>query len=739
MTVTWRTSFYTPNFPGLPAFGQTWPDPNTGQTWTYGLSGWQNPSTTPTATNLTIDNSGNAPDQDFGNVTMLLRMDGAIGSQTFTDSSLYALTISVFGSAQIADQYKKSGNGSGYFNGNGSYLTNSTRLAYAFYDKDFTIEGWFYTVSSADNQTLFSIGSYTDGILVRRSNGTDKLYINNTPYDYDLSFFPVDTWVHVALTRSSGEVNLWINGISRLTFTDTSSVAPSGPMAIAASVHSGYQENFAGYIDDFRITLGACRYSGSFTPGDSTQDGKAAFDPIRLDPEGWWDISDSEMVVLSGSKISQWKDKTPNRYDLSQSDNSLRPTYLQSQVKTKPVADWGPDQNNIYMSTGTLAQPVTVREMYCVLRYETIGDTFLNYPGIVNPYNSPGWTTLSGSGAYTEWTPWEYYINGNETSNRAADLFDEIKDTTLLRIKAPAGVSAQSNIIIGMDRFYTNYGRGWRGYFCEVLLFSSPLSTDQRKLLTDHLRAKWGIRRDVFFAYTSLLLHMNAPVDSNTVIDSSSNSFSSTRFGNAELSSELFRFGCSALSLNGADSYIETQANAKFLLETGDFTVECWAYTSSANTRNGLFQFGESGLRLYIEDGNWHLAPTNSSGVQMGAVVPDTWQHIAVIRNLNVVRMFINGSQIGADLDYTGIALGGNQLRIGTCSPSSAGSGAGAGAGYVFSFTQDDWTISGDFSPSVSGSIGSFIGKIDEFRVTKGVCRYRGNSFAVPSSPFRSS
>ena len=123
----------------------------------------------------------------------------------------------------------------------------------------------------------------------------------------------------------------------------------------------------------------------------------------------------------------------------------------------------------------------------------------------------------------------------------------------------------------------------------------------------------------------------------------------------------------------------------------------------------------------------------------MGAVVPDTWQHIAVIRNLNVVRMFINGSQIGADLDYTGIALGGNQLRIGTCSPSSAGSGAGAGAGYVFSFTQDDWTISGDFSPSVSGSIGSFIGKIDEFRVTKGVCRYRGNSFAVPSSPFRSS
>jgi hypothetical protein len=662
-------------------------------------------------------------------------MDGTPGSQVFSDSSPYALTFSAFGSAQISDQYKKSGNGSGFFNGTGSYLTNSVRSAYTFYDKDFTVEGWFRTTSSADDQTLFSIGSYTDGILLRRSTGVDKLYINDVPHDYDISLFPVDTWVHVALTRSAGEVDLWIDGVSCLTFNDTSSVEPEGPMAIAASVGSDYEENFVGYISDFRITLDISRYSESFTPVDSLEGGSAGFNPARLNAEGWWDISDEETVVLSGSKISEWKDKTPNHYDLSQADDSSRPVYLESQINSKPVANWGPNENSIFMSTGSLDEPVAVGEMYCVVKYETTGNEFLDYTGIVNGYSETGWTTLNGTGAYSsEWTPWEYYINGDETSDRATDLFDEIKDTTLLRIKAPAGASAQSNIVIGTDRLYTEDGLGWRGYFCEILLFSSPLNAEQRKQLSDYLRVKWGVRRDAYFSYTSLLLHMDAAEDSNTIVDSSSNSFTITAFGNAALSSESFKFGSSALSLDGADSYIATQSEAEFLLEEEDFTVECWVYASSTNTENGFFEFGADGLRLYINDGSWYLAQTNSVGTEMGAVVTDAWCHLAIARNADTVRMFLDGTQIGSDLDYTGIVLTGDQVKIGACTSS-----APSLAGYVFDWIQNDWSVSGDFMPLSSSPIGSFIGKIDEFRVTKAACRYKKDFFVVPSSPFRSS
>jgi hypothetical protein len=733
MTVTWRTSFYTPVFPASAAIGQSWTDPNTGLAWTYSSTGWQASSTSPTSTNLSISNPGGFTDASFNNVTMLLRMDGTSESQTFVDSGPYNLTISVFGSARILDQNKKSGSGAGFFNGNSSYLTSSVKSVYSFGQNDFTVEGWFYSNSSANNQTLFSIGSFDDGILLRRQTGGDKLYVNGTPYNYDPNLFPIDTWVHVALTRASGQINLWIDGQSCLTATNTSSIAPAGSMAIAASVHTGYQENFAGYIDNFRITANVCRYSGNFSPSDSLSFGNITFDPTRLAPASWWDVSDLATLTLSGSKISEWRDKTTNGRNLSQSENSLRPNYLESQVKTKPVADWGPAQNDIHIGTGNLAEPVVVQEMYCVLKYETNGNQFLNYPGIVNPSSNIGWSTLSVAGAYGgEWVPWEYYINGDNASNRSANLFEEIKDTALLRIKAPSGATpAASNIILGTDRFYTNYGRGWRGYFCEVLLFSSPLSEKNREQLTDYLKSKWAIRRDIHFAYTSLLLHMNGVNGSNSIIDSSDNSLTVTAYGNAVLSTESFRFGCSALSLDGSNSYVATEQDSQLLLGSQDFTVECWAYVSDLNTNNGLFEFGASGLRLYVNNGHWRLAPTNSTGVQIAAVTENTWQHIAISRRLSTVKMFVNGTQIGADLDYSGVSLTGNQLNIGT------GAHASSGGSYAIISFSEDWGVTRDFRQfSGSGSVDTFIGKIDEFRVTKGVCRYRDN-FVAPSSSFR--
>jgi hypothetical protein len=96
--------------------------------------------------------------------------------------------------------------------------------------------------------------------------------------------------------------------------------------------------------------------------------------------------------------------------------------------------------------------------------------------------------------------------------------------------------------------------------------------------------------------------------------------------------------------------------------------------------------------------------------------------------------MFLDGTQVGSDLDYTGIVLTGDQIKIGACTSS-----APSLAGYVFDWIQNDWSVSGDFMPLSSSPIGSFIGKIDEFRVTKAACRYKKDFLVVPSSSFRSS
>lgn len=161
---------------------------------------------------------------------------------------------------------KRSSAYSVYLDGSGDYLYTPMSTALEFGTGDFTVEGWFYTANqNAALRPLFSVGSYNSGILLRRQSGSDKLYINNTSYDFSLTYLPLSQWVHVALTRASGNVNLWLNGTSRLNFTNTSNITPTTQVTIGASTHD-FNEVYAGYISNFRIVKGTAVYTSTFTP-----------------------------------------------------------------------------------------------------------------------------------------------------------------------------------------------------------------------------------------------------------------------------------------------------------------------------------------------------------------------------------------------------------------------------------------------------------------------------------------
>ena len=72
----------------------------------------------------------------------------------------------------------------------------------------------------------------------------------------------VSTWYHVAYVRSGTSFNLYVNGILESTVTNSDSFNFSG-----WTIGRGYYDNqFNGYIDDFRITKGVARYTAPFTP-----------------------------------------------------------------------------------------------------------------------------------------------------------------------------------------------------------------------------------------------------------------------------------------------------------------------------------------------------------------------------------------------------------------------------------------------------------------------------------------
>jgi hypothetical protein len=79
------------------------------------------------------------------------------------------------------------------------------------------------------------------------------------------STLSTNTWYHIAVTRASGTLKIWLNGVQDATvanstnWSDTTFVVGATPNAV----------NFmTGYIDELRLTKGYARYTATFTVPD---------------------------------------------------------------------------------------------------------------------------------------------------------------------------------------------------------------------------------------------------------------------------------------------------------------------------------------------------------------------------------------------------------------------------------------------------------------------------------------
>jgi hypothetical protein len=137
----------------------------------------------------------------------------------------------------------------------------------------FTVECWFYQTDSTGIQGIMNAraGSTTGtvGFDVSVSGGA-IIVTNNTPITTVVltgGSVSVNTWNHLAVTRTSGSVaTVYLNGTSIGTFTRASSTSSSiwlGVKSVTAS------EFFNGYISNFRYVKGTVVYTGTFTPPTS--------------------------------------------------------------------------------------------------------------------------------------------------------------------------------------------------------------------------------------------------------------------------------------------------------------------------------------------------------------------------------------------------------------------------------------------------------------------------------------
>ena len=205
-------------------------------------------------------------DPYWANVIYLLVGNGANGTTTnIIDSSNLNATLTRYGSPVISTAQSKFGSGSLYVNGS-SYVSGPTIPSYAL-PGDFTVEAWVY-INVYQPGPLLAIGTYDNGVWLRSQQGTECC-INATffslPASYD-SIFPLNTWLHIAITRSGTTGRLFVQGILKSSITVSGTVNTTGkPVVIGVSPH-GPTEYTNDYTYDFRVTKGVARYTANFTP-----------------------------------------------------------------------------------------------------------------------------------------------------------------------------------------------------------------------------------------------------------------------------------------------------------------------------------------------------------------------------------------------------------------------------------------------------------------------------------------
>jgi hypothetical protein len=255
------TSFTAPN--GVAIGGRTDNNNTTGFTGyldeariTVGVARYTPGSFTPSTSAASVD----------ANTTLLMHMDGANGSTTFTDQK--GATITKVGTPTISTQNFKVGSASLLLNGTTDYLVTPVSTDYGFGTGDFTVECWFYATDlSRNSQALWDTRVSGGGAsqvkpTVFAQSGKIMFYVSGTIVaSYNIS---QAAWHHMAWSKTNGYSYFYVDGVLVSMIPDTNNYGTSNDFLIGQvgdSRTAAYY--FGGNIDEVRITKGLARYTPS--------------------------------------------------------------------------------------------------------------------------------------------------------------------------------------------------------------------------------------------------------------------------------------------------------------------------------------------------------------------------------------------------------------------------------------------------------------------------------------------
>ena len=210
------------------------------------------------ASDVSSDGNPVVGDAHFADVVLLTDFENGL-----IDKSNYAHTLTLGGSAGVVTTQAAVGSTKSL---SGTFTT-PTAAEWAL-PGDFTIEMEFWVNSwSPGLQTLINIGSYGN-FMLRLQSTILELWIGGSNPGFSLNggaTIPTNTWHHLAVTRASGVMRVWFNGVQVGADYSNAYSIPANAILVGASAHASASEYLNGFLDELRITKGVARYSANFT------------------------------------------------------------------------------------------------------------------------------------------------------------------------------------------------------------------------------------------------------------------------------------------------------------------------------------------------------------------------------------------------------------------------------------------------------------------------------------------
>ena len=655
-------------------------------------------------------------------------------NNVFIDSSANALALTVAGNPTQGTFSPFSNDGwSTYFNGTTDYLTAGTTAS------DFmcsgtttitaTIEAWINPTSiAATGGNLWNCSSFMSKGLISATTCYWNFGLTNLSGVYSLRFYwwgggalysavtsttqiQLGVWSHVAVVIRSSTVTLYINGVASGSgaYTNPISVAGTGGTEYLG-IEGGTSYKFNGLTSNARITNTAV-YTSNFN--------------VPVAP--FTAITGTQLLTLQDSRF---KDNSSNAFALTTTGSPAIAAKSPFAVSAYNAATNGAsiffngttDTIGFASTTPVTSNNVGTIEMWFLWNGTSTGvegNPLLSQPKTSSGGEQAIYVGSDGSVYYSR-NSFSSYVLGSavglalkNTWNHIAVVFNGASGTYLYLNGNRVATNATPTGWINTTQAF-QIGYEYVGSYPSTLTFFGGYISNLRIVCSTALYtgATYTVPTAPLTAITNTQLLLNGTA--GAVTDTSGTS-DVILMGSTHVNSSN-KIGSGALVFNGTTDYAYIQHNPSYVFGNSNFTIECWFNATSQPAAAGIISkvlpaagnYGPfaivattAALALYMSSNGsgWDIV---SGGAIATALSINTWYHVAVVRNGNVITAFFNG--VPTLVINTTAALYANT------SPILIGADNGAS---VYQFFQ---------------------GQIDEVRITMGVARY-GN-FAVPTAAF---